>query len=276
VTTPFYAPPDAFTDDRVVLPPDEARHAVKVLRHAPGDEVVVIDGVGGWHRVRLEQVGQAKATGRVLSTRTDIGEPPYALTIACGLLKQRSRYETFLEKAVELGAARIIPLHTSRTERLGLKAARAENILLAATKQCGRSRVPVLDAPTPLADALADLGAAPGTPALRLIAHEAVSRPDLTPRSAAAWDTAEAMTPARRRSMRTGMILRALAMHREAYGVPAQVTMLVGPEGGFTDDELVAAVQVGFAPVGLGPRRLRTETAAVTACAAVAIAFDMG
>jgi 16S rRNA (uracil1498-N3)-methyltransferase len=244
VTTPFYAPPDAFARGFVTLPPDEARHAVTVLRHAAGDEIVVIDGVGGRHRVTLAQVGRDAARGRVTATEREAGEPPYALTVACGLVKNRGRYETFLEKATELGARRVVPLQTARTEKQGLKQPRAENILLAATKQCGRSRLPTLDAPTPFAEALDAL--APEAD-LMLLAHEAAA-----PRPLA----------------------RAVADHRAAHGVPDRLVVWVGPEGGFTDAEVEAAAAAGAVVVTLGPRRLRAETAAIAATALVASVLE--
>lgn len=232
MTTTFYAPPDAFHGDRLVLPEDEARHAVRALRHGVGDEIEVVDGAGGWHRVRLTEVGKRETVGEVVETRRDVGEPGYRLTIGLGVLKQAARFETFAEKAVELGVAAIIPLETARTERERVKQSRLENVLVAAMKQSGRSRLPTLHAPTPLAEVLAT---ASGT---RLLCHEAADP-------------------------------EAALLHRLAAAPPDDVTILIGPEGGFSDDEVAEAEALGWLVVSLGPRRLRAETAAITAAAAV-------
>lgn len=235
LTTAFYAPPSAIRDRRVVLPEDEARHAVRVLRKRVGDEIAVVDGAGGRHRVRLEQVGKRKATGTILDTRREVGEPPYRLTVALALLKNRNRFETFLEKAAELGVHRVVPLQTARTEKKNLRAKRARKILLAAMKQSGRSRLVELAAPQALKAVLTE------TAGRVLLCHE-----------------------------RTGA--EASLSGALAGGVPDELCLLVGPAGGFTDGEVEAARAEGAEVVSLGPRRLRAETAAITAAAAVMLA----
>lgn len=234
MTTAFYAPPTAIQGDRLTLPADEANHAVRVLRVRAGDEIVVVDGEGGWYRVRLEVAERQQAAGRIVERRAEVGEAAYDLTLAVGLLKNAGRFETFLEKAVELGVRAIVPLVTERTERPRLKRARAEGILLAATKQSGRSRRPPLAEPTRLVEVLGDLSDFD----LALVAHEAAG--------------AEAA------------LLRTLATPPP----PRRAVVLVGPEGGFTEDEVARAQAAGARIVSLGPRRLRTETAAITAAAA--------
>ena len=233
MTTTFYVPSSHFQNDRVVLPDDEARHAVRVLRHAPGDEIVVVDGAGGRYRVRLTETDKRSAAGEVMAVEREVGEPNYRLRIGLGTLKNASRFETFAEKAVELGVSEIVPLVTERTERMSLKAQRMENILVAAMKQSGRSRLPTLAEPQPLADALAEAAD------LRILCHESADP--------------EAMLP---------IVLS------QAEGASA-ITMLVGPEGGFSEEEVAEAEEAGWRVVSLGPRRLRAETAAIVAAAAV-------
>ena len=240
MTTTFYAPPAAFNGMYVELPDDEARHAVKVLRMQPGDELVVVDGVGRRHRVVLTEASKQRAVGQVLETEQEVDEAAVALTLGLALLKNRNRFETALEKAVELGVRRIIPLMTARTEKGGLKTARAENILVAAMKQSGRCRLPDLAAPTDFTEALtteADLA---------LIAHE---------------DAAGEHG-----------IFRVLKQHPFVH----RVRVLVGPEGGFTDEEVAQAQAAGYQLASLGPRRLRAETAAITAAAAVMLWNECG
>ncbi|MEM1094283.1 MAG: RsmE family RNA methyltransferase [Bacteroidota bacterium] len=237
MTTTFYAPPSCFHGDNVTLPPDEARHAVRVLRMREGDMMVVVDGIGGWHEVELTHVGRDRAEGVVRTTRREVGEPSYHLTLGVALLKQASRFEFIIEKAVELGVCRIIPLITHRTEKPRLKQQRAEHILVAAMKQSGRTRLPALDVPTALEDVLAA-----SSEGLRVICHEAT-------------DPANQLMA---------------QLEQEGSG---NATILVGPEGGFTDDEVAEARVYGWQPASLGSRRLRAETAAVTAAAAVMLAW---
>lgn len=236
-TTGFYAPPSAFRAGRITLPDDEAHHAARVLRHQPGDEVVVVDGEGGWYRVRLDVVEKRRVAGAVLEAAHDVGEPSYHLRIGLALLKNRSRYETFLEKAVELGVSDVVPLRTAHTERAHFKQSRGEQILVAAMKQSRRSRLVTLAEPrdfeAELAEAAFDLS---------LIAHERIDPED--------------------------HLLAVLARHPEAR----RLRVLVGPEGGFSEEEIRAAEAAGFRPVSLGPRRLRAETAALAAATAVMLA----
>lgn len=237
MTTSFYAPPENIRDQAyVVLPDDEAAHAARVLRKQVGDEITVVDGEGGWYRVRLDQVGKRSVSGVVVEARRGVGEPGYTLRIGLALLKNRNRYETFLEKAVEMGVSEVVPLLTLRTEKGSLKAQRTHNLLVAAMKQCGRSRLVRLAEPTPFKEALAEASSE-----INLIAHEAV-------------DPAHSL-------------LRVLAQE------PARsYCILIGPEGGFADEEIEAARQAGFIPISLGPRRLRAETAALVAASAVMLA----
>jgi 16S rRNA (uracil1498-N3)-methyltransferase len=235
MTTTFYAPPDRFSGTRIELPEDEARHAVRVLRHRAGDEIVVVDGAGGRFRVRLAEADGNRAAGDIVSEERDAGEPAYRLTIGLGLLKNPSRFETFAEKAVELGVAEIAPLVTERAERASVKHARIENILVAAMKQSGRSRLPVLAEPRPLRAMLEAEGG------LKLICHEASAPED------------------------------ALVARLRQHTPPAAVTVLVGPEGGFSHGEIEAAISAGWLVTSLGPRRLRAETAALAAAAGVSL-----
>lgn len=236
MTTHFYLPPGCIHGDRIALPEGEARHALRALRLSAGAELIAVDGQGGWYRIVLDHVGRSDAAGHVVERRREVGEPPYRLSMAVGMIKHRGRFETFLEKAVELGVSEIIPLLTERTEKERLRKKRSENILIAAMKQCGRSRLPVLADPTPLEEVLRrNVGQG-------LCCHEGSSASLLR-------------------------VLRASALQED-------VAILVGPEGGFTDEEVAAARSVGYAVVSLGNRRLRAETAAITAAACLSFVYD--
>ncbi len=227
----FYAPPQAIgPDGTVVLPPDETRHATRVLRRRPGHEIMVVDGAGSWYRVQLVDTARKHAVGTIIETRREVGEPPYDLAVGLALLKSRARFEIFLEKAVELGVRDVTPLVTRRTEATGLRSRRARQIMISAMKQCGRCRLPRLDRPRVLEEILGR-----GSPGLGLLCHPAASE---------------------------------TAVDRLG-GEHTHITILVGPEGGFTQEEVVRAQASGYAAVSLGTRRLRAETAAIAAMAVV-------
>lgn len=234
MTTNFYAPSSAIRKGRVVLPDEEARHARTVLRVAEGDEIVVVDGEGGWYRTRVENVSSQQLVGTIVEQRSDVGEPAAEVTVGLGLLKERRRFETFAEKAVELGAHRIVPLQTERTETETLRTERVRNVMIAALKQCRRSWLPTLTDPQPL-----DVRLSASKAEAKLFCHA----------------SAEA-EPIRQ------------AVDEEANPT-SPVLALVGPEGGFSPSEVEAARQAGCTPVSLGRRRLRAETAGLAALHAV-------
>lgn len=233
MTTNFYAPPSAIRSSRILLPEEETRHARTVLRAQEGDEIVVVDGEGGWYRVHIDHLAPEQVVGTIVERRENVGEPEVNVTVALGLLKKRSRFETFVEKAVELGVRRIVPLHTQRTERESVRGERLHNIMVAAMKQCRRSRLPDLASPTSLEALLAKSGAE-----LELVCH---AGNDAVPIRQAVDDT--------------GPVQSAL--------------LLIGPEGGLAPVEVEEAVSAGCTPVSLGARRLRTETAGLVALSTV-------
>lgn len=235
MTTNFYASPSSFRGQRVVLPEDEAHHLQSVLRAQEGDEIVVVDGEGGWHRVQIDHLASTQVVGTVQEARRDVGELDVHLTVGLGLLTKRDRFETFVEKAVELGVGRIVPLRTTRTETTAFRAERTRNVMIAALKQCRRSRLPALSAPQPL-KAVLDAQAADR----QLICHGGADGPPL-PHALADVEAGE------------------------------RLLVLVGPEGGFTATEVEDAVAAGSTPVSLGPRRLRAETAGIAAANVVAL-----
>ncbi len=239
MTTTFYAPPSSIRGARVVLPEAEARHAAASLRKTAGDKIVVVDGEGGWHRVRLNHVSREQVVGNIVETKREVGEPEREVTVGMALLKKRSRFETFVEKAVELGVARLVPLRTERTETTSFRPERVRNLMIAAMKQCGRSRLPALASPQPLTDVWE-------TPRSWLICHEQAD-PERT-------------------------VMKAL---RELPG-DEPIGLLVGPEGGFTEQEVRAGREAGGRAVALGPRRLRAETAGIVAASAALLAPDPG
>jgi 16S rRNA (uracil1498-N3)-methyltransferase len=229
-TTFFYAPPDRFDGSAVVLPPDEAHHAIRVLRVGIGDEIQVVDGLGGWFRVVLESSDKSGARGRIVERRMGLGEPSVYVHLAVAGLKSRSRFDMLVEKATEIGVSRISVLDTERSERFRFDEERVERVMRAAMKQCKRSRIPLFDGPLRWTDFISSSGEA-----RRVVFHEESGEVPVS------------------------TVFRPGDRH---------VVITVGPEGGFTTGEIEQAVRAGFKVVRLGERRLRTETASLFACSA--------
>jgi 16S rRNA (uracil1498-N3)-methyltransferase len=233
MTTNFYVPPSAVRGRRVVLPEEEARHLRTVLRAEEGDEMIVVDGEGGWYRVQIDHLASEQVVGTIRERREDVGEPDIDVTVGLGLLNKRSRFETFVEKAVELGVRRIVPLRTCRTERESVREKRLRNVMVAAMKQCRRSRLPALAAPQSPGSLVSASDAATG-----FVCH---SGNDVVP------------------------IQQAVGKARPFDSA----LVLVGPEGGFAESEVEETVAAGGTVVSLGPRRLRAETAGLAALHAI-------
>jgi 16S rRNA (uracil1498-N3)-methyltransferase len=198
---------------------------LRTLRLGEGARLVLFDEQGEEHEVVLERLGSRVADAAILVSDRPAREPALDLTLAPALLKG-DRMDLVVEKATELGVRRIAPLASRHVVGRGARTERWRRIAVAAAKQSGRTVVPVVDAPRPLPD----LVRAPW-PGLRLLAWEG----------------------------ERGHGFRALP------ATAAAVVMLVGPEGGFADDEVADARAHGFATVTLAPRVLRAETAAIVA-----------
>lgn len=228
---PIPLSPGAIVD----LPPEAAHHAARVLRLAVGDTIQLFDGRGGEWCGRLLSVGKTVAVALEFFDDGD-REAPLRVTIAQAL-PAADKMDWIIQKGVELGAAAFRPLVAKRSvvrlsgERVGRRVDHWQNVAIAACEQCRRNRVPKVAEPVDLPQFL---GEAAAQNDMRLI---------LAPGAAARL--AELPRP-------TGT-----------------VTLLIGPEGGFEDGELAAAAFAGFQAASLGPRVLRTETAALAALAAM-------
>jgi 16S rRNA (uracil1498-N3)-methyltransferase len=219
-------PPEAVAHGRVSIDGPELRH-LRTFRLRVGDELVVFDGSGAEYAVRLVEIGRHRAHAAVLHVEHPAREASVCLVLAPALLKG-PRMDTLVEKATELGVARLAPVLTERVVAHGEHRERWERIVAAAAKQCGRTRLPVVAPPCPLAQRLAE-----PEPALRLVAWEAERTTRITDLPAAA-DSA---------------------------------LLVTGPEGGFSAEEIALVRRHGCRLVGLGARILRAETAAIVAAA---------
>jgi 16S rRNA (uracil1498-N3)-methyltransferase len=211
---------------RIRITGPELRH-LRTLRLARGERLLVFDEQGDEHEVRLERLGGREADAVILTTHRPARESRLDLTLAPALLKG-TKMDLVIEKATELGVRRVAPVLTRHALGQGVRVERWRRIAVAAAKQSGRTRVPAVDAPRPLAEVVRL-----PWPGLRLVAWEA----------------------------ERDVSLAALPPEADA------VVVLVGPEGGLAEDEVAAARAAGFTPVTLAPRVLRAETAAIAAVA---------
>jgi 16S rRNA (uracil1498-N3)-methyltransferase len=244
----FYAPPSAFAPDEksVILSAEETRHLRDVLRLHSGDEISVFDGAGREFQCAIETVTR-NSTDLVVIAEVEPTRPesPLHLTLAIALLKGE-KFDLAIQKATELGVKRIVPLTTERADvRLRdshdtkKRVARWQRIALEAAKQTGRAGVPEVTAPLTFNS---------------LLMMSAVDERK-SPRNAARLMFSE----------REGGSLSEVTSN--IAGQPGDVVALVGPEGGWTDEEIELAREGGWEIVTLGGRTLRAETAAIVVVA---------
>ena len=232
----------------VELPRETASHLAKVLRARSGDPLVLFSGDGRECSGSVESVRGSRVTAAVGNGADVDRESPFAITLV-QCVPRGDRMDFIVQKATELGVTRIVPVLSQRSV-VRLDAAQAESkaahwraVVVNACEQCGRNRLPVIEAPAPLIEYLGSSPAAgAGQPAARFVLE-----PDV----------------------------EAAAAPPTAPGTAAMIA--VGPEGGFGDEELDAFRIAGFLRLRLGPRILRTETAAIAALTWLQTRFgDMG
>lgn len=220
-----------------LLDADESAHCVRVLRHRAGDEITVVDGTGNMHRCRLKDDSAKNAAAEILETFPGWGGHSYSLNMAVCPTKNNDRFEWFVEKATELGVDVISPIIGERSERKVFKTERSRKIALSAMKQSLKAKLPVVEEPVSVRDFILSHANEAG---IKMICY-----------------CFEGETE--RRSIEDVL---------ENVSADARITVMIGPEGDFSPEEARLAVESGFTPVHLGPSRLRTETAAVTAVTA--------
>jgi 16S rRNA (uracil1498-N3)-methyltransferase len=229
----------------LALPHEAVRHA-QVLRLQPGAALTLFDGRGGQWAATVQAMGRREVTVRLGAHEALERELPQAVTLAV-VMPAGDRMDFVVEKATELGAAAIWPLMSERSvlrlngERAAKRVAHWQALATAACEQCGRNRVPQVHAVATLAQMLAQMPAKTAAP------------PRQTGLCLLGWRDAEPWPPA-------------------AAAATSALTLLSGPEGGFTDGEEDAALAVGFKTVSLGPRTLRADTAPLAALSALSLA----
>jgi len=230
--------------DTAVLSGTEAGHMLRSLRLSVGDSFHAFDEEGTRYRMRILEATSRSLRAEVLEIFAPEPPPPVAVTLLVGLPKA-DKMDFILEKATELGVSRVVPFRSSRTiprvdpSDAKKRLLRWERVALAAAKQCGSGRIPEVSGIVPYNEAL-----------LQAAKHEA------------------------------GIIFyegeRGFSLKGVLYGMPGvrEIALVVGPEGGFSPDEVREAVAAGCRCAGLGSRILRVETAALAVLSMVMYHFE--
>lgn len=236
--TRIYQPVPLQEGVTVVLSQEASHHLAGVLRAVTGDKLVLFNGEGGEFEAVITHISRKRVEVRVESFSSREAESPIHLKLAQGIARGE-KMDWIVQKAVELGVSRFIPLWTGRTN-VKLSAEREEKrlqhwqgVAISACEQCGRNRIPTIATPITFQQWLPAVTAP----------HRFVLSP----------------------YVQSGL--------PEAIPAGSTVLLLVGPEGGLEEEEVAAAMGQGFKPLNLGPRILRTETAALAALTAIQVKF---
>lgn len=219
----FFSPQGPDLTGIITVNAAEFRHAVSVLRLESGSSILVADGNGRYYECRIDAVGKKSLSARVSGMFHRDKDSEYDLILAFALIKNRQRLEWMLEKATELGVSGIVLFKSARSERDKVRTDRLENILVSALKQSKRFFLPRLSESNSIEEVV---GKYPGYELI--VAHEKT-------------DTTTTISPTQ--------TLKKL--------------LFIGPEGGFTNEEITTLTLKGAKTVSLGPNRLRAETAAL-------------
>lgn len=222
----FYAP---YLPDGLTLPESDSAHCVRVLRMREGDELEAVDGLGTLYRCRLTDANSKHATIKVVESKPLPKAWQGNITVAIAPTKHNDRMEWLVEKLVEIGIDRIVPLRCRYSERKDINIERLTKIAVSAMKQSLKAILPSIEPMTPLGAFLDTC-----REGQRFIAY---CNPEIPRR-----------------------------MLSREYRPGENTTILIGPEGDFSKEEIIQALGDGWTPVTLGDNRLRTETAALVAC----------
>ncbi|MGB8704537.1 MAG: 16S rRNA (uracil(1498)-N(3))-methyltransferase [Gillisia sp.] len=224
----FFHPDISENDKQILFPKDESRHIVKVLRKKEGDLLKVTNGKGFLFETEIVDADPQKCVANILSKTFQKKSEAY-LHLAVAPTKMNDRYEWFLEKATEIGIDEITPVFCEHSERKVVKLNRFERVIQSAMKQSLHFRIPEINEPLNFAEFIENT-----TSGDKFIAH---CEDDLP-----------------RKSLKNEI-------------VPGnKATILIGPEGDFSSEEIKLALEKGWIAVSLGNSRLRTETAGIVAC----------
>ena len=237
----FFIPPEWIEKDKVIFKGDTSRQMRQVLRIRAGEKVEVLDNLGNEYQVEINPFDDT-LTGKILSKQKSTREPAIHLTLLFALA-QREKVEWILQKATEIGVSRFVPLVTTRSlvqdsVTVESKMERWKLILKEAAEQSGRGLIPELVSARNFSEGL-----------------EMIQKLDL---GLFAWEQEE----------KEGL---QDILHRKEL---RRIGVIIGPEGGFTDEEYHQAVSAGWKSISLGRRILRMETAALVASALIISTFE--
>jgi len=229
----FYNSNLKLDSSEIIFSKEESRHIGKVLRKQEGDVITITNGSGYFFEVELTSVSDKRCIGSCIKASKQ--EPlPYELHLAVAPTKLNDRYEWFLEKATEIGVTQITPIVCMHSERKVIKRERYEKILQSAMKQSLSAYLPRLNP---------------------LISFQKFIENELTSEGQLLIAHCE---PSKKTSI------------KELVKPNKAITILIGPEGDFSSEEIILAIKSGFIAVSLGNKRLRTETASIVACHSIA------
>ena len=217
--------------DHYTFSTEESNHMIRVMRMGKGEQVRITDGKGNLFTAELDDVNPAACIARITGVQHEAGKRKVHLHLAVAPPKNIDRFEWFLEKATEIGIEEITPIRCRHSERKEIKPERQTKVLIAAMKQSQKSYLPVLN------------------PMINFNELIKIKMP----------------------SGKFICSMNASADFNSGLKNLGELLVLVGPEGDFSSAEYAEANNAGFNPVTLGHSRLRTETAAVMACAAVSL-----
>ena len=227
----FYTPD--ITADLYTLSEEESRHCQKVLRLREGDIIHLTDGKGTLFEARIGSLSSKQVLAEITGRQEEYGKRPYKIHLAVAPTKNIDRFEWFLEKATEIGVDEITPLLCDHSERRVIRTDRLVKVITAAVKQSLKAYHPVLNELVPF--------------------NKFISLPQQGQLFIAHLDEQDPV-----------------AMQK-AYRKGSDVTILIGPEGDFSQAEIASALKASYECVSLGDSRLRTETAAVVACHSISL-----
>ena len=229
----FYTPD--ITIDTYTLNEEESKHCVRVLRLNEGDKIQLIDGVGGLYQAVIIDNNPKRCSVKILESKKEFGKRNWQLHIAIAPTKNMDRLEWFVEKATEMGIDEISLIDCKNSERTIVKNERIQKVVISAIKQSLKAYLPKLNEVVDYKKFIASVKDFKGE---KFIAHcQSAGLPHI----------------------------------KSKYSPKKNALILIGPEGDFTIDEVKFALENGFKEISLGESRLRTETAALFACAAINI-----
>jgi 16S rRNA (uracil1498-N3)-methyltransferase len=251
----FYCP-EINNAQALLLPEEESAHAIRVLRMKAGDAVFITDGKGMFYEGEIISDHAKKCSVKIIRSTPDSAKRDFHLTIAIAPTKNTDRFEWFLEKATEIGCDEIIPIACKHSERKSIKTDRLNKVIVSAMKQCLKSQLPKLhelqDFKTFISSHDLTLNPSPGGEGLeergaqKFIGHiPELSESEFPPQGS------------------PGKPLHSVCKKGE------NVLIAIGPEGGFSEEEVALAIRNGFTAISLGNSRLRVETAGVVACSII-------